>query len=103
MALLLVLFLGAIGVYPSTAGADPPQLEKPKGERCIRDTNWMRHNHMDLLKHNRSLTVREGKRIRSESLLQCAGCHPNRDRFCDRCHGYVAVAPDCFECHIYPE
>lgn len=81
----------------------PPQLAKPKGESCIRPTDWMRRNHMNFLKHRRSETVREGVRVRSEGLLGCAECHTNHEKFCDQCHGYVSTAPDCFECHLYPD
>ncbi|MBF0424405.1 MAG: hypothetical protein HQL66_01100 [Magnetococcales bacterium] len=79
------------------------RLQKPKGDACIRPTEWMRRNHMDFLMHKRAVTVREGARVRSESLLQCQGCHPSREQFCDRCHDYVGVEPNCFECHVYPE
>ncbi|MBF0134852.1 MAG: hypothetical protein H7833_15725 [Magnetococcus sp. DMHC-1] len=79
------------------------RLQKPKGDACIRPTEWMRRNHMDFLQHKRAVTVREGARKRSESLLQCKSCHPSREQFCDRCHDYVGVEPNCFECHIYPE
>ena len=81
----------------------PPQLEKAKGDACIRPTEWMRRNHMDFLKHRRAETVREGLRIRSESLLKCAECHQSHEKFCDQCHSYVSAAPDCFECHAYPK
>ncbi|MBF0153739.1 MAG: hypothetical protein HQL64_08375 [Magnetococcales bacterium] len=79
------------------------RLQKPKGNNCIRPTEWMRRNHMDFLMHKRAVTVREGARMRSESLTQCQSCHPSREQFCDRCHDYVGVEPNCFECHIYPE
>ncbi|MBF0453191.1 MAG: hypothetical protein HQL72_00060 [Magnetococcales bacterium] len=88
--------------HPSYAGG-PPQLEKAKGESCIRETEWMRRNHMDFLKHRRAETVRQGVRIRSESLLKCAECHQSHEKFCDQCHGYVSASPDCFECHVYPK
>lgn len=76
-------------------------LEKAKGDACIKDTEWMRRNHMKLLMHKRAVTVREGVRTPAESLLQCQSCHQKREAFCDRCHSYVGVKPDCFECHNY--
>lgn len=103
VVLFLAVLLGLVGGFPGTLGADPPQPEKPKGGQCVRPAEWMRHNHMDFLKHKRSVTVREGQRIRSESLQKCAECHTSHERFCDRCHDYVAVEPDCFECHLYPK
>jgi len=103
VVLFLALLLGLGGAFPADLEAGPPVLEKPKGSACVRPGEWMRRNHMDFLKHKRSLTVREGLRVRSESLLKCAECHTSHGRFCDRCHSYVGVAPDCFECHLYPE
>ena len=83
--------------------AGPPQLGKAEGKPCIRPVEWMRRNHMDFLKHKRAITVREGVRVRSESLKSCASCHTSREEFCDRCHTYVGVAPNCFQCHSYPK
>ena len=100
---LLALAVAVVSLPSPVQAGGPPQLEKAQGEQCIRDTDWMRRNHMDFLKHRRALTVREGVRIRSESLLGCANCHTSRERFCDRCHTYAGVAPDCFECHNYPK
>ena len=103
VVVFFALLLGIAGGFPADLGAEPPLLEIPKGEQCVRPADWMRRNHMDFLKHKRTLTVREGVRIRSESLLQCAECHTSHSRFCDRCHDYVAVEPDCFECHLFPK
>lgn len=100
---LLALFMAVLVGASSELHAAPPQLEKAKGGECVRSPEWMRHNHMDFLKHKRELTVREGLRIPSESFLQCAECHTSRNHFCDRCHAYVGVAPDCFQCHNYPK
>ncbi|MBF0626865.1 MAG: Hdr-like menaquinol oxidoreductase cytochrome c subunit [Magnetococcales bacterium] len=100
--LLLVLFAAWIAA-PFAVWADPPTPEKAVRGPCVRDAEWMRRNHMDFLKHKRDETVREGITVKSESFLSCAGCHPSRERFCDRCHAYAAVAPNCFECHQYPK
>ncbi|MBF0311199.1 MAG: Hdr-like menaquinol oxidoreductase cytochrome c subunit [Magnetococcales bacterium] len=99
MAALAVLLSG---VAPVAAGG-PVNLQKPKGEACIRPTDWMRRNHMQYLKSLREETVRQGVRQPKESLQGCPACHQSRTQFCDRCHTYVGVAPDCFECHNYPE
>ncbi|MBF0144084.1 MAG: hypothetical protein HQL57_04725 [Magnetococcales bacterium] len=111
MALLAVLFGGAGGpeAGASSLGSGPPgggsqggpQLAKAKGDACVKDRAWMRRNHMDFLKHRRDETVREGIRIRDESLLNCQSCHTSRTEFCDRCHSFVGVQPDCFHCHNY--
>ena len=78
-------------------------LELPEGGECVRPADWMRRNHMDFLKDSRNLAVREGIRIKDSSLKNCITCHKSREKFCDRCHAYVAVAPNCFECHNYPK
>jgi hypothetical protein len=33
----------------------------------------------------------------------CLSCHPNKDEFCDQCHDYVGVEPNCWNCHIEGE
>lgn len=98
----MALFLMVASLLGATAWSAPFELQKPQGESCIRPTDWMRRNHMDLLKDQRELTVREAVRVPKESLLNCQTCHQSRDKFCDRCHDYVGVKPDCFECHVYP-
>lgn len=92
---------GGVAHTPHTG--ELPQLQKAKGEKCVKPTEWMRRNHMEFLKHKRDITVREGVRIRSESFKGCQSCHSSREKFCDQCHAYVAVAPNCFECHHYPK
>jgi hypothetical protein len=101
----MVVASGADSTQHSKAAytGGPPQLEKANGDACIRPTDWMRRNHMDFLKHRSAQTVREGMRIRSESFIKCAECHQSHEKFCDQCHNYVGVAPDCFECHSYPK
>ena len=100
----LLLTVGTVGtVSVGHAGDSIPELQTPKGKPCVRDSEWMKRNHMDFLKHKREVTVREGERIRNESLFQCSTCHTNRTQFCDRCHHYVGVDPDCFQCHNYPQ
>ena len=68
----------------------------------------MRRNHMELLKHHRDRTVREGVRTTQHSLANCVTCHASRetgrvtggrDAFCEGCHRYAAVHLDCWDCH----
>ena len=33
----------------------------------------------------------------------CMSCHANKDKFCDRCHDYLAVKPYCWDCHVEPQ
>ncbi|MEO5362840.1 MAG: hypothetical protein H7838_04365 [Magnetococcus sp. DMHC-8] len=110
---VLSLAAGLLWVVPPAALAEGghahggrshhPQLELPQGKECVKPVEWMRRNHMDFLKQSREMAVREGVRVRSDSLKNCATCHVSRAKFCDRCHAYTGVSPNCFECHHYPQ
>jgi len=84
-----------------------PRIEAGAGERCVEATAYMRRNHMEVLKHHRDETVRDGIRTTQHSLANCITCHAGRktgrvtgsDGFCSSCHSYAGVALDCFECH----
>lgn len=88
-----------------------PLIPKGKGEQCVENTDFMRRNHMDLLKHQRDETVHKGLRTTRHSLKECITCHvvlgqngepvtiSNKEHFCNVCHSYAAVTPDCFTCH----
>ncbi len=89
-----------------------PELEKAIGEQCVRDTEYMVGNHMDLLNQWREEVVRGGDRFfvdasgtrREKSLSNtCLDCHVNKDKFCDQCHNYMGVTPYCWDCHVIPE
>ncbi len=104
VALGLLLF-----VAPAWAGdSAAPKLDIGKGGQCVRDTQWMRKNHMHLLRHQREETVRKGIRVEQDALKNCVECHASlkddsvtarEDSFCVGCHRYAAVRIDCFECH----
>ncbi len=110
-----------------------PALELPRdAKRCIRDTAFMRSNHMKLLNDWRDAVVRgevrkekiprrdaTGKVVKDaagktvyqtieRSLTKtCLRCHDNPKAFCDRCHVYAGVTRPggslkCFHCHIMP-
>jgi hypothetical protein len=32
----------------------------------------------------------------------CLNCHSNKSAFCDACHHYMAVTPNCWDCHVTP-
>ena len=88
-----------------------PAPPKGKGDKCVADTDFMRRNHMTLLKHQRDDTVHIGIRTKQFSLKECVACHAvngpdarpitvkNPKHFCRVCHDYAAVKIDCFECH----
>lgn len=85
-----------------------PHDADKKGDKCVRDDDYMRRNHMNLLKHQRDETMRKGIRTTQYSLKNCIECHASKknnsvigsnDNFCQGCHSYVGVKLDCFECH----
>ena len=105
MRLALVL----VGVLVATAAVAQPAIERAtQGTQCVADPVFMRRNHMDLMTHQRVLTVHDGARDGKFSLKQCVACHASRETgsvaagpndFCVSCHSYAAVKIDCFECH----
>ena len=97
-----VLALVAAWGADSPETSDSPERPDSTWTECIRDTEYMRFHHMDLLKQIREEFIRDGIRG-NVSLQACRGCHPSRERFCDRCHEAASVILDCFGCHYYPE
>ncbi len=107
--LIAVMFDTAAG---QAGGAKGPLIELPtNAQQCIRPTDVMRRDHMELLKHKRDQTMRQGIRTKDASLQGCVDCHSKKDdkgvaipvnaegQFCSTCHQYTAVKLDCFECH----
>ncbi len=88
-----------------------PEVPKATGEPHPEGNEFWRRNHMDLLRHDRDLTLRDGNRDIGASLKGCFDCHAAKDdagqivtyqseqHFCRTCHEYVAVKVDCFTCH----
>ncbi|HSD61403.1 MAG TPA: hypothetical protein VLC55_11175 [Burkholderiales bacterium] len=108
----------ALGLAPLFAGSGKEQGRTPlpsvaveksqSGEKCVRDTEWMRRNHMTLLKHQRDDTMYRGVRGTDEALRNCINCHASKQTgsvigsdqaFCQGCHSYASVSLDCWECH----
>ncbi|MGE5504362.1 MAG: Hdr-like menaquinol oxidoreductase cytochrome c subunit [Actinomycetota bacterium] len=107
-AVLLLAASAAGGAWAGDSGM--PSHPKPKGTACVEDTQTMRRNHMEMLKHQRDDTLRLGIRGAKYSLKDCVSCHAaEKDgkavpvtapgQFCESCHSYAAVSIDCFECH----
>ena len=112
----LILFLAAATFptwYTAAAGGAGPRAEPvpPEGEtECIEDKAYMTGNHMQLLYDWRSAVVRDSKRFYTSmasgkqhemSLTKtCLRCHSDRDTFCNRCHNYADVYPNCWTCHV---
>lgn len=106
--LMAVAALMAVPSMQAAAGVDLPRLERGKGEKCVEETQLMRRNHMDFLKHHRDETLRKGIRTTRHSLKQCVECHASektgsvaasKEDFCAACHSYASVKLDCWDCH----
>jgi hypothetical protein len=110
----IALFLaGACFPFWRSAVSPPRPLDMrlPSGEReCVAPLAYMRPSHGDLLLEWRDRAVRRNVRtftmpdgqVRDISLTRtCLSCH-EKAGFCDRCHQYVAVSPDCWSCHADP-
>jgi hypothetical protein len=93
-------------------GIDVPQFKVPGESRtCVETTSYMRSKHMKLLNIWREDVVRRGLRTYTSiadgrtyemSLTgTCIKCHSNKEDFCDKCHGYDGVKPNCWDCHVY--
>jgi len=112
IAKLSIICLMVFGFTMTISAADlKPQVAKGKGETCVDDKDFMRLNHMDLLRHERDETMHEGIRDTKYSLKKCISCHAvdgtdgsaltieSPKHFCRSCHDYAAVSIDCFQCH----
>lgn len=114
--LLAVFLTGTSGVVfaqekSPTGNTLLPVIPMGQGDACVEDTDFMRRNHMELLKHQRDETVLEGVRSVQYSLKECLSCHvvygpdsvpvtaASPNHFCRSCHDYAAVSIDCFQCH----
>jgi hypothetical protein len=105
-----VLF--ALGVQAEAIGGFVVESSKAAGlDQCVEPTEYMRRNHMELIRHQRDTTVYGGIRSTKHSLEGCVTCHTghredqtpvpiNADgQFCAACHNYAAVTLNCFDCH----
>ena len=99
----LILLPVVLSVLKPLWAAEPEVfLEAPdaRWEACLKDPEYMRYHHMDLLKEARSDVIRAGLKG-GITLAGCGDCHQNRDLFCDRCHEKASVSLDCWGCHYY--
>lgn len=114
---VLVIMIAGISCLPNVIYADDamgallPVIPMGQGESCVKDTDFMRRNHMELLKHQRDETTLRGVRDEQFSLKECLSCHAvygpdavavtvaDPGHFCRSCHDYAAVSIDCFQCH----
>jgi len=117
LVMLALVLVGITGMANATKEPDAgnggllPVIPMGLGDSCVKDTGFMRRNHMDLLKHQRDETMKEGIRENPYSLKECISCHAvngpdakpvtvsSPQHFCRSCHDYAAVSIDCFQCH----
>ena len=79
--LLMVLLLLSAGSASAADWKVPfPSVPKGDGEACVRDTAFMRTNHMELLLHQRDETVHQGVRPKQTALTECLTCHAVKDK-----------------------
>ncbi len=111
--LVALVAVAAPALADAPAGARASRVPQPTvaaaaAGSCVEDTAFMRRNHMELIRHQRDLTVHDGIRTTRHSLANCVNCHADpktgrvtgsKDAFCEGCHSYAAVKLDCFECH----
>jgi len=111
---LCALVLQAAGESYVVPGSQAAQMEN-----CVEPTDFMRRNHMEVIKHQRDETVHNGIRATEHSLAGCVECHVSsasdsqpvpvngEGQFCSACHEFAAVGMNCFGCHAsvprYPD
>lgn len=114
----IIVFVGMFtmpfwyNIFIGKAAAGNPDISLPSNEnkRCITGVEFMRSNHMKILSNWRYEAVRLGirsyeldnKKIEISFTGTCLKCHSNTSQFCDRCHNYAGVSPDCWDCHTQP-
>lgn len=105
LATLLTVWLAA--PIAAAAAAPKPVIKIENPGQCIAPVEEMRKNHMEMLKHQRDRTMRQGIRGEKASLNGCIDCHASKATgsvlgkggFCQECHSYAAVKLDCWDCH----
>ena len=112
MSRALAFLAGLLLVVPvlsaHAGGSKPTVTIANPGTQCVAPAEEMRRTHMDMLKHQRNLTLRQGVRGAKVSLNGCVDCHASKktgsvtgseDGFCQSCHAFAAVKLDCWDCH----
>ena len=110
--LIWVLMLGFAGSLTAQERSSLlPDVPMATGEPHAEGNAYWRKYHMDMMLHDRDLTMRLGDREVKASLKACFDCHAAKDdsgaivtiqsekHFCRTCHDYAAVKVDCFSCH----
>ena len=104
-------FPGGVAVAGGAGDFVLPGSEAASAGGCVEDTEFMRRNHFEVIRHQRDETVYGGIRSSKHSLAGCVGCHvvhapagepvpiSDQGQFCAACHAYAAVKMNCFDCH----
>ncbi len=116
--ILLVLFTAPVwyNLIGGQAGEEVNPViataDEPGRDQCVKDTEWMKKHHMDLLNDWRDDVVRrsdrvyvteDGRKFNKSLSMTCMDCHSNKEEFCDKCHDYLDVTPYCWTCHVEPD
>ncbi len=114
----LVIFLALVtlpvwyGVASGKGAAAPEPEIITQAKQCVEPTPYMRTKHSELLNNWKNSVVREGQRTYLASdgrqfdislTNTCLDCHSNKAQFCDTCHTYTGVEPNCWQCHAVPQ
>ena len=103
--------IGKVNAKPELK-IDTPVIEQLKEKECVESEEFMKAKHMQLLNRWRDMAVRDGERVyvnskgeKYEISLQntCLKCHSNKKEFCDKCHNYMSVKTNCWDCHLTSE
>jgi [DsrC]-trisulfide reductase subunit J len=111
VVLFPIWFTGAFGDFKMP---EPDPATDATRTECVRNNEdgWMTANHMDLLNEWRDDVVRRedrgpvliaGEEWEKSLTRTCLGCHGSYQNFCNECHTYADVKPDCWQCHVIPE
>ena len=114
--IIIFLFLITFPVWYNAVSGKAAYTHKleivTKEKECVEPKQYMRAKHMELVDDWRLSVVRDGNRIYTNSggrtydmslTRTCLGCHSNKAQFCDRCHSFASVRPNCWNCHVVPE
>jgi hypothetical protein len=97
-------------MFTGKASAIPEPEIITKEKQCIEAAPYMKEYHMQFLDNWREKVVREsttlyegagGKTYTISLTKTCLECHSNKEKFCDKCHNYVGVTPNCWNCHFW--
>jgi hypothetical protein len=113
LAIFLCLASFPVWYVAASGKADyrPAPVIATSDNQCVESTQYMKEYHMQLLKQWRDDAVRNGKSTYTASDNKtydinltgtCLNCHSNKAEFCDSCHNYAGVAPNCWSCHNVP-